>query len=77
MNSAEHMKIAAYQELQEALKVKRINDEFLEFLSSSVRWILRYAKNNNMDIPERERIIDILDKAMKIEDKYPLKTQTS
>ena len=50
MNSAEHMKIAAYQELQEALKVKRINDELLEFLSSSVRWILRYAKNNNMDI---------------------------
>ena len=77
MNSTEQMKMAAYQELQEALKVKRINDELLDFLSSSVRWILHYTKNNNMDIPDKDRIIDILDKAMKIEDRYPLKIQTS
>jgi hypothetical protein len=67
------MKIAAFQELQEALKVKKVNDELLEFLSASVRWLLHYAENNNMEIPERERIIEVLNKAMEIEDKYPLK----
>ena len=71
MNSIEHMKIAAFQELQEALKIKRINDQLLEFLASSLRWIIHYAKKNNMDIPDREKIIALIDRAMEVEDKLP------
>jgi hypothetical protein len=76
MNSTEHMKIAAFQELQEALKVKRVNDELLEFLASSLGWILRYAKKNNMEIPDKEKIIEIMNRAMVIENKYQLSTES-
>jgi hypothetical protein len=34
MDSKDHISIAALQELQYALKLKRINDELLEYLSS-------------------------------------------
>jgi hypothetical protein len=44
MNSIDHMKRAAFQELKEALEAKRISDELVEYLASSLRLILRYAK---------------------------------
>jgi hypothetical protein len=69
MNSIEHMKIAAFEELKEALKIKCINDELLEYLASSLRWILHYAKKNNMDIPDKDKIVELMDKAMAIENK--------
>jgi hypothetical protein len=31
------MKMAAFQELKDVLQVKRVNDELLEYLSSSLR----------------------------------------
>jgi adenylate cyclase len=70
-NSLESMKLAALQELQDALKIKRINDELLEFLASSLRWLLHFPRKNNLPVPERDRIMDILDRVMAIADKLP------
>ena len=38
MDSTDYIKLAAFQELKDALQVKRVNDELLEYLSSSLRW---------------------------------------
>jgi hypothetical protein len=71
INSTDFIKMAAFQELKEALQIKKVNDELLEYLASSLRWILRYAQRNNMDIPDKEKIISLMDMAMEIENKLP------
>ena len=71
MDSNEHVKLAAFQELQDALKIKRVNDELLEFLTSSLRWLMHYSKKNNLPLPEKDRIVDILDRVMIIAAKLP------
>ena len=38
-NNNYHIKMAAFHELQEAL-IKRVNDELLEHLVSSIRWLV-------------------------------------
>ncbi len=35
MNSTDHMKVAAVQELKDAIQIKKVNDELLEFLGAS------------------------------------------
>lgn len=70
-DSFESMKLAAFQELQDALKIKRTNDELLEFLTSSLRWLLHYSRKNSLPLPETDRMIDILDRVMAISNKLP------
>jgi hypothetical protein len=71
MDSNDHVKLAAFQELQDALKIKRVNDELLEFLTSSLRWLMHYSQKNNLPLPEKDRIVDILDRVMAISGKLP------
>lgn len=67
----DHIMTAAYHELKYAMQFKRVNEELLEYLSSSIRWLLHYSKKNNIPLPERDRIEGIVDKAMAIADKLP------
>jgi hypothetical protein len=68
-DSTTHMKIALAQEWQEILKFKKINEDLMEHLCSSIRWIIRYARNNNLPLPEIDRMEDMLKKAMAHTDK--------
>jgi adenylate cyclase len=70
-NNNYHIKMAAFHELQEALKIKRVYDELLEHLVSSIRWLVHYAKKNNITLPEKDKIVNMLDKATEIADKLP------
>jgi hypothetical protein len=49
----------AFLELQEALKIKRVNDELLEHLLSSILWLVNYAKKNNITLAEKGKITEI------------------
>ena len=69
MNSIYHIKLAAFQELKEALETKRMNDELLEYLASSLRFIIRYSKKYNIPIPESDKILDMIYKIINIENK--------
>jgi hypothetical protein len=69
MDSNEHIKIAAYQELQEAVKIRKVNRELLEHLLSSIRWILHYAKKNNISLPDIDNIEQVVDKAIEIDER--------
>jgi hypothetical protein len=76
MNSIDYMKLAAFQELKEALEIKKTNDELLEYLSSSLRFILRYGQKYNIPIPESDKILDMINKLISIENKNsPPKTK--
>jgi hypothetical protein len=61
--------LAAYQELKDAIKIKRINDELLEYLVSTLRWLIHYSEKNHIPLPERDKIENIVDKAMTIAEK--------
>ena len=69
-NSDPYLEMAATEKLRYAVKVKQINDELMEHLASSLRWLLHYCIKNNIPIP-RDEIDNIIDKAVKIESKLP------
>jgi hypothetical protein len=70
------MKLAAFQELKEALETKRMNDENLDYLASSLRFILRYGQKYNIPIPESDKILDLINKLIAIENRNsPPKTK--
>jgi hypothetical protein len=72
INSVDHMRIAASQELQDAIKIRRINIELLEYLCSSIRWLVRYATKNAIRLPDIDKIEQILDRAVEIDERTPL-----
>jgi hypothetical protein len=72
IDSADHIKIAALRELQDAVRIRRINIELFDYLCASIRWILRYATKNNIDLPNVDRFDEILDRAVDIDNRTPL-----
>jgi hypothetical protein len=70
-DSADHIKMAAFRELQEAIRFKRVNDELLEYLTGSLRWILHYVKRHNIPLPEQDKINEVLERTFSIADKLP------
>jgi len=75
-NSDPYLEMASTEKLRYAVKVKQINDELMEHLSSSLRWVLHYCTKNNIPIP-RDEIDNIIDKAVKIEAKLPYSQPTT
>jgi hypothetical protein len=63
--------MAVVEELRYALKLKRINDELLEHLVSTLRWLVRYGEKNNMALPDKDKILFALNRAAEIADKLP------
>ena len=59
------------ERLRNTLKVKRVNDELLEYLASSLRWVIHYCRKHDIPLPEEEKIIDLCNKAIEIERKLP------
>lgn len=55
-NSTEYMKKAALAELRTALKLRQMNDELLEYLTSSLDWLMHYADKNQIPLPERDKM---------------------
>jgi len=71
MDSSDHIKIAIMKELQDAIKIKKNNDELQQYLISSIQWIIRYAERNNFRIPDKDKMIEMLDKITQIKSQYP------
>ena len=72
MDSTEHIRHAVYQELQEAVKIRKVNKELLEHLLSSVRWIIHYARKNNISLPDVDKMEQVIDKAIEIDEKVTI-----
>jgi hypothetical protein len=69
MDSNDHIQLAAFQELQYALKVKRMNEELFEQLVSSLRWLLHYRQKYNIPLPDTDKILNLLNRITTISDK--------
>ena len=67
-----YMKMAAWQELQDAVKISRKSAELLEYLTSSLMYLLHYSKKYRIRLPEEEKITDILQKVSTIANKPPM-----
>jgi hypothetical protein len=72
-----HIKWAAMEELREALKLKEINEELLDQLASSLRWVMHYSSKYNIPLPEKDKMSDLIDRTMAIADKMEPLTATS
>lgn len=72
IDSTDHMRIAALHELQDAIGIRRINIELFDYLCASIRWMLRYAIKNKIDLPDIGKFDEILDRAADIDDKTPI-----
>jgi hypothetical protein len=59
------------ERLRNTMKVKRINDELLQHLESSLRWVIHYCRKHDIPLPEEDKIIDLCNKAIEIEKKLP------
>jgi hypothetical protein len=69
--SSFYTQMAALQQLRYAVKVRQVNDELLEHLASTLRWLLHYAAKNNIDLPDKDKISLALERAMEIARKQP------
>lgn len=72
-----HIKWAAMEELREALKLKEINEELLDQLGASLRWLMHYSSKYNIPLPEKDKMSDFIDRTMAIADKMESLTATS
>jgi hypothetical protein len=72
IDSTEHIKIATLHELQDAVRIRRINLELFDYLCASIRWMLHYAIKNKIDLPNIDRFDEILECVEDIDEKTPL-----
>lgn len=64
MDKEDHTMLAAYHELKDAIKIKRVNDELLEYLVSSLQWLVRYSKKNHLPLPDIDKIEETINRAI-------------
>ena len=62
---------AAVEKLQYALKVKQVNDDLLEQLASSLRWLVHYSEKYGIVLPEKDKIVLLITRAIEIEGRLP------
>ena len=60
MDNIDHIKMASFQELQQLMKLSMANAELLEYLSSSIQYLIYYSSKHNIQLPEREKIGEIV-----------------
>jgi hypothetical protein len=75
MDNKDHVTIAAFQELQQAITsgiTRRINLELFDHLCASIRWLIYYCIKKNIPLPDIEKLEALLDKAEQIDEKIPL-----
>ena len=71
MDSTDYNTLAGFHELKDPLQVKRVNDELLEYLFSSLRWLLHYSHKYQIPLPEKDKILETLENIMNVEKKLP------
>jgi hypothetical protein len=67
MHSTNYITKAAFHKLPDAVKIRHVNMELLQFLTSSLRWILRYCH-----ILEKGKITVLIDRAIVLDKMTPL-----
>jgi hypothetical protein len=69
MNEDYFMEMVAYHKIQEALRLKRANSELLQLLIFYLNWMIHYCKKNRIALPEKQKLIEMLNRISQIQDK--------
>jgi hypothetical protein len=65
------IKLQSMEELRQIMKLKTANEELLEYFASSLWWLIRYSEKYNIPLPEKDKIIQAVESAMKIAEDMP------
>lgn len=68
-NSDKYIEQGAIEKLRYALHVQKVNKELAEHLNDSLLWVLHYCKKHNIPLPNLEKIRQIIDKSLELEQK--------
>lgn len=69
-NSDIYIEKGALAKLNYALEVERVTHELSEHLADSIRWVMQYCKKNDIPLPDQDKINEIVDKAVKLNDDF-------
>lgn len=53
----------ALAEHEKAIKMKNLNQELLEHLNGSIRWMLSYSEKYNIPLPKKDELLRMAEKA--------------
>jgi hypothetical protein len=70
------IKLLANEELRQAIKIKRLNEQLLEHLHSTLIWAIRYCRKNNIPLPNEHIMKSSLEKAEKYLQQMPYSSPT-
>jgi len=68
-NSEKYIEQGAIEKLQDAIYIQKANKELAEHLNDSLLWVLHYCKKHNIQLPNLEKIRNIIDKSIQLERK--------
>ncbi len=71
------MRNSRYWKTAVSYESQKVNDKLLEHLASTFRWLLYYSETNNIDLSDKDKIIDALDRAMIVVSKLPRSANTT
>lgn len=74
-NSDELIEVSAVEKLRYAVEMKKINDELMEHLATSLTWVLHYCYKNNLPLPNQDKINRIVNRALSLVDQIPQSTE--
>jgi|APSaa5957512535_1039671.scaffolds.fasta_scaffold08481_12 hypothetical protein len=68
LNEIDVMK-KALAEMDDAVKLKKMNEELMQQLSGSVYWLIKYSEKYDISLPKKEELLRMVEKADSMIDK--------
>jgi hypothetical protein len=65
------IELQALEELRQLMKLRQTNEELLEYFASSLWWLIHYSEKHDIPLPEREKIIQAVERVMNIAKSMP------
>ena len=62
MNEVDVLK-KALSEMDDAVKLKNMNEELMQHLSGSVYWLIKHSEKYDFQLPKKEELIRMVEKA--------------
>lgn len=59
----------------QAIRIKKLNEELYEHLTGSIYYLMKYAEKNNLPLPKKNELLQMVEKADFIIDQFA-KTHT-
>ena len=66
MDNNYYLKKQLIQEIEEAIRIKELNMEFMEQNTFLSRWLLNYCAKNNIEAPNLDRLQELVQKGIQL-----------